>query len=141
MADKTNLQIQIEASEKKIQEEKKRLKLLERKQTERSRKDRNHRLCKRHGYMESILPVTIKLTDEQFQDFVKQHIANKHGIAALATLTGQSSEAITAAMEAAKPNKIGDPTSTVAEKENDNRQPGNIVQSAVNPANTQAATV
>jgi len=50
MAEKTKLQLQIEASERKIQEEKKHLKLLERRQTERDRKDRNHRLCKRHGY-------------------------------------------------------------------------------------------
>jgi len=83
MAEKTKLQLQIEASEKKIQEEQQRLKLLERKQTERDRKDRSHRLCKRHSYLESVIPDTINLTDEQFQDFVKQHIANRHGLAVM----------------------------------------------------------
>ena len=80
--------VHFEASEKKIQEEQKRLKQLEKKLTEKTRKDRNHHLCKRHGYLESILPDTINLTDEQYQTFVIQHIANKHGIAAIANLLG-----------------------------------------------------
>jgi len=140
MAERTKLQLQIEASEKKIQEEQRRLKLLEKKQTERDRKDRNHRLCKRHGYLESILPDTINLTDEQFQDFVKQHIANKHGIAALATFTRQTPDVISAAMETAKPKKSGEPAPTVAGQDNDNQQQKNTTQNAVNPVNTQVAT-
>ena len=140
MAEKTKLQLQIEASEKKIIEEKRHLKQLERKQTERDRTNRNHRLCKRHGYLESILPDTINLTDEQFQDFVKQHIASKHGIAALATLTGQASDAITAATEAAKSQKGGEPAPTVAGQDNDSRAPKNTTQNSANPVNTQVAS-
>ncbi|MCL2200223.1 MAG: DUF3847 domain-containing protein, partial [Defluviitaleaceae bacterium] len=85
MAQQTKLQLQIEASAKRIQEEQRRLKQLEKQQAERDRKDRNHRLCKRHGFLESILPDTISLTDEQFQEFVKRHIANNHGLKAIAS--------------------------------------------------------
>jgi hypothetical protein len=140
MAEKTKLQIQIEASEKKIQEERNRLKSLERKQTERDRKDRNHRLCKRHGYLESILPCTVNLTDEQFQDFVKQHIANRHGIASLAKLTGQTQEAITAAANDAKLKKDSTSTHTAAENNNEKQSSKSTTQNATNLANTQGAT-
>ena len=83
MAQKTKLELQIETAQKRIQNEQKRLKQLQNEQAEKDRKARNHRLCKRHGFLESILPGTIALTDEQFETFVKQHIANKHGIAAI----------------------------------------------------------
>jgi len=86
----TKLQQQIEASAKRIQDEQRRLKQLERQQAERDRKDRNHRLCKRHGFIESILPDIINLTEEQFQSFIKNHIANKHGIAAIADFTAKN---------------------------------------------------
>jgi len=105
MAEKTKLQIQIEASAKRIQEEQRKLKALEKEQRERNDKARTNRLCKRHGLLESVLPVTIALTEEQYEKFVKQHIANKHGIAVLATITGQTSEAVTAAIEDAMSRK------------------------------------
>jgi hypothetical protein len=128
MAEKTKLQMQIEASEKKIQEEQRRLKQLERKQTERDRKDRNHRLCKRHGYLESILPDTINLTEEQFQTFVKNHIANKHGIAVIANLVGKTAESTTTT-----------PTDTKTQN-GGTHAPKNTAQNAANPATTQGAT-
>jgi hypothetical protein len=128
MAEKTKLQLQIEASEKKIQEEKKHLKLLERKQTERDRKDRNHRLCRRHGYLESVLPEIINLTEEQFQEFVKNHIANKHGIAVLANFTGQTAEMTATATTVAKTQNSG------------GNAPTNTAQNNAKPANTQVAT-
>jgi len=78
MAKKSRLELQIEAAFEKIKNEQKRLKELQNAQSEKERKARNHRLCKRHGYLESVLPDTINLTDEQFQKFVKQHICNKH---------------------------------------------------------------
>ena len=128
MAEKTKLQLQIEASEKKIQEEQRRLKQLGRQQKEQDRKDRNHRLCKRHGYLESIIPDIINLTEEQFQTFVKNHIANKHGIAAIASLLGQSTQSDTTATEGTKPQNSG------------NNAPKNTTQNAANPANTQGVT-
>ena len=128
MAEKTKLQLQIEASEKKIQEEQRRLKQLERQQKERDRKDRNHRLCKRHGYLESILPDTINLTEEQFQTFVKNHIANKHGIAAIANLLGQPTQSDTTATTDTKSQNGGNPATK------------NTTQNAATPVNTQGAT-
>ena len=59
-------------------------------QKQNNKKIREHRLCKRHGLLESFLPITIDFTDEQYEKFVKQHIANKHGIAVLANITGQT---------------------------------------------------
>ena len=128
MAEKTKLQLQIEASEKKIQEEQRRYKQLEKKQKELDRKDRNHRLCKRHGFLESIIPDTINITDEQFQTFVKNHIANKHGIAAIANLLGKPTQSDTAATADTKPQNGG------------SHAPKNTVQNTTNPVNTQGVT-
>jgi len=89
MASKSKLELQIESAQKKIQDEQRRLKQLQNKQAESDRKARNHRLCKRHGFLEGILPDTISLTDEQFEMFVKQHIGNSHGINALAKIRTQ----------------------------------------------------
>ena len=41
---------------------------------EQERKDRTRRLCKRAGLMESMLPDTISLTDEQFKIFLEKTI-------------------------------------------------------------------
>ena len=128
MAEKTKLQLQIEASEKKVQEEQRRLKQLGRQQKEQDRKDRNHRLCKRHGFLESILPDIINLTEEQFQTFVKNHIANKHGIAAINNLLGQPTQSDTTATTDTKSQNGGNPA------------PKNTTQNAANPANRQGVT-
>ena len=40
-------------------------------QKEQERKERTHRLCKRGGLLESILPDTVTLTDEQFKIFLE----------------------------------------------------------------------
>jgi len=90
-----NLNEQIELAQQRIQDEQKRLKKLQAQQSEKDRKARNHRLCKRHGLIESLLPDTITLTDEQFEQFVKQHIANQHGRRALANLVAQGAESAT----------------------------------------------
>jgi hypothetical protein len=47
-------------------------KQLEAQERERARKERTNRLCKRGGLLESMLPDTIKLTDEQFQTFFEK---------------------------------------------------------------------
>jgi hypothetical protein len=102
---KTKLQIQIETAMKRIEQEQKRLQTLENEQKTIDDKARTNRLCKRHGLLESFLPITIDLTDEQYEKFVKQHIANRHGINALANITGQTVEAVNAAIEEAKETK------------------------------------
>ena len=131
MADKTKLELQIEQAAKRIQEEQKRLKLLQNQQKEQDRKARNHRLCKRHGFLESILPDIITLTDEQFEKFVKQHIANRHGIAALATLTGQTAQSNTTTSTAA-------PTDTTSQNGSGNKQQHSGHNNGIHAANSTA---
>ena len=50
------------------------------------RKKRNHRICKRGGLIESLLPDTIGLSDERFNDFIKRTTANDYGRKTLITL-------------------------------------------------------
>jgi len=151
----TKLQQQIEASAKRIQEEQKRFKSLEKQQAERDRKDRNHRLCKRHGFLESILPDTINLTEEQFQEFVKNHIANKHGIAAIADYMAKNATS-NPADTAGEPTQTNtpsptEPTGTKPQtnntsapngtgQNNNNQQAKNATQNATNSANPKTAT-
>jgi len=52
----------------------------------------------------------------------------------------QTSEAITAAMETAKPKKSGEPAPAVAGQDNDSRATKNKTQNAANTVNTQVAT-
>ena len=50
---------------------------------------RTKRLCKRMGLLESLLPDTIPLTDEQFKTFLERTTANDHGRRVLAKITTQ----------------------------------------------------
>jgi len=93
MATRKTVEQQIAEAQEKIKQEQNALKKLQKKQTEQNNKARNHRLCKRHGFLESILPNLIDLTDEQYQKFVKQHIANNHGINALEKIKVQGATA------------------------------------------------
>jgi len=61
---------------------------------EQERKARTHRLCKRGGLLESILPDTIPLTDEQFKTFLEKTIASKYARNILSGLAGQKVETI-----------------------------------------------
>ena len=42
------------------------------------RKARNHRICKRGGHLESVLPALINLTDEQFNMFIKRTLLTEY---------------------------------------------------------------
>ena len=53
------------------------------------RKKRNHRICKRGGLIESLLPDTIGLSDERFNDFIKRTTANDYGRKTLAALVAE----------------------------------------------------
>ena len=94
MAKRKTVEQQIAEAQKKIEQEQSALKKLQGKQKEQRDKARNHRLCKRHGLIESILPDTIELTDKQFEDFVRHHIANTHGRNKLAELVAQGEKDI-----------------------------------------------
>ena len=72
MSGKRTYAEQIEAAQLEIKQREERIKLLRQKERTQKNKDRTHRICKRGGYMESILPDLIKLTDEQFELFAKK---------------------------------------------------------------------
>ena len=56
------------------------------------RKARTRRLCTRMGLMESMLPDTIGLTDEQFKTFLQKTAANDFGRRELAKLAAQGAD-------------------------------------------------
>ena len=78
----TNIQEQIQQLENKkkqlIQEQKKK-----------ERTDRTRRLCQRMGLLESMLPDTIPLTDEQYKTFLERAVANQYGRDILAKIIAQ----------------------------------------------------
>ena len=53
------------------------------------RKERNHRLYRRHGLLEMFLPELIKMTDHQFEMFIKRGIKTKYGIKILYDILGE----------------------------------------------------
>jgi hypothetical protein len=53
-------------------------KKLEAQQREDDRKKRTNRLCERGGFIESVLPDTVKLDKAQFQDFIKRTLVTEY---------------------------------------------------------------
>jgi len=80
----------IESVQAEIQQLKNREKQLQQQQNAQERKDRTKRLCKRAGLLESLLPDTITLTDEQFKIFLEKTIITEHSRRILDGLTAQS---------------------------------------------------
>ena len=60
---------ELELTQKKIRQYENRSKMLNRKLSIEKRKERNHRLCSRGGFIESIVPELITMTDEDAQVF------------------------------------------------------------------------
>jgi hypothetical protein len=75
--------------------ENQRKKLLQQ-QKEQERRERTTRLCKRAGLLESLLPETITLTDEQFKMFLDKAVANDYGRNMLAKIAAQGGNTATA---------------------------------------------
>ena len=67
-----------------------RQKLLKQQHYKQERKDRTHRLCRRGGLWESLVPDTISLTDEQFQTFLEKTIMTKYAGDILSNLMAQN---------------------------------------------------
>jgi len=59
-------------------------------QKEQERKDRTNRLCRRMGLLESLVPDSISLTEEQFKTFLEKTVAAEHGRKLLDELTAQN---------------------------------------------------
>ena len=67
------------------------------------RKARTRRLCTRMGLIESMLPDTIALTDEQFKTFLQKTAANDFGRRELAKLAAQGGDESKAAKAKTSP--------------------------------------
>ena len=65
------LQAEIEDGKKKIRQFENREKMLRQKLSKEERRTRNHRLCSRGGFIESIVPELITMTDEDAQTFFR----------------------------------------------------------------------
>ena len=62
---------ELERTQKKIRQYENRSKMLDRRLAIEKRKERNHRLCSRGGFIESIVPELITMTDEDAQTFFR----------------------------------------------------------------------
>jgi hypothetical protein len=75
------------ATEKEIEELISYKKELLAKHKEEERKARTKRLCDRAGYLESILPDTVTLTNEQFQSFLNKTLLTDYARKAFNSIT------------------------------------------------------
>ena len=62
---------ELERTQKLLQQYENRSKMLDRRLAIEKRKERNHRLCSRGGYMEGITPELIDMSDEEAQTFFR----------------------------------------------------------------------
>jgi len=77
--------------ETEIQQLENQRKKLIQQEKEQNRKDRTRRLCKRAGLLESLLPDTIPLSDEQFKTFLEKTLLTDFTRRALTNITAQAS--------------------------------------------------
>ena len=82
----------IEAEIKRKKQTEEEIKRLLQQQKKEERKARTHRLIVRGGMLESLLPETITLNDERFNDFLKRTTANDYGRRALADFTAEQAK-------------------------------------------------
>jgi hypothetical protein len=87
MANRRTLEEQIEMAQKELKEREARVKELLGRQRSKTDKERTHRLCKRGGYIEKVLPGVIVITDEQFETFVKETLLTGYAEKVLMRLT------------------------------------------------------
>jgi len=97
MSTRKTLNEQITAAQEEIRQKEARLKEMMQKQKEQDRKARNHRLCERGGYLESIMPDTIPLTAEQFKTFLDKTLLTDHARRILNNVTVPDSGGISIA--------------------------------------------
>ena len=90
------LEERIAAAQTKKQQEVNNLNRLLKEQKEKERAARTNRLCKRAGLLESMLPDTILLTDELFEQFLKRTTANDFGRKTLGEFVAKIEKPVTA---------------------------------------------
>jgi len=93
----------VKTAEEKLAEKNAKIKRLQKqkqaiisRENAKERKARNHRLCRRHGLLEKLMPDIINITDEQFEAFIRTHIRAKHGRGKLAEIIEKGAEAAAA---------------------------------------------
>jgi hypothetical protein len=79
----------IENTRTEIKQSENRLKQLIQEQKTQERKDRTRRLCKRAGLLESLLPETIPLTEEQFKTFLEKAVLSNYSRRIVTSLSEQ----------------------------------------------------
>jgi len=109
-----NLNNQIEKAQEEIRQKENRIKELVAKQKAEEKKARNHRLCKRHGLLESLLPEIIEVTDEQYKTFLERAVANSYGRDILAKIIAQGDKNDTSKAPSATPQTNATPTAKPA---------------------------
>ena len=77
------LTAEIEEGKKKIRQFENREKMLRQKLSVEERKVRNHRLCKRGGFMESVVPELIAMPDEEAAAFLRLALTSEEARAYL----------------------------------------------------------
>ena len=85
---KTRLE-RIDGIKEEIEQLKNRQKLLQQQHNAQERKARTHRLCRRGGIVEKLLPGIITLTDEQFDTFVEKTLLTGYAERILKGLAAQ----------------------------------------------------
>ena len=96
MSTRRTLEQRIESAQKKKEQSENALNLLLQEQKEKDKAARTHRLCKRMGLLESMLPDTILLTDELFEQFLKRTTANDFGRKTLSEFVAKIEKSVTA---------------------------------------------
>ena len=82
----------IESINAEIRQLKNRQKKLIQQHKEQERKDRTRRLCKRAGLLESMLPETVSLTDEQFKTYLEKTLITDFSREILREIKTQTTE-------------------------------------------------
>ena len=90
---KRPVSVRMDSVKARIEELKNQQKQLENEQKQEERKARTRRLCSRAGLLESMLPETVNLTDEQFKLFLEKTVANNFGRDKLKEVTAQPAAA------------------------------------------------
>ena len=110
---KTRLE-KIEGIKDEIDQLKNRQRLLLQQHNVQERKARVHRLCRRGGIVEKLLPDLIVLTDEQFDTFVEKTLLSGYAEKILKKLVSQNGEnatpALTITEQSGVPSEAAKPT-------------------------------
>lgn len=80
----------IEGIDEKVAQLMNQKKKLVQQEKERQRKERNSRLCRRHGLLEKYMPDLAIITDEHFEMFIRRAINTSYGQDILAELVAKT---------------------------------------------------